>query len=115
MCRSGGLIAAGSNSPFSIYIWSLRTGKLLDTLTGHEGPISCLQFNSRGTQLASGSWDRTVRTWDLLGSGLKESLNHPAEVVSLDWRRDVDDLIVSCMNGSVYIWDAKEGLAVDAG
>lgn len=56
-----------------------------------------------------------MRTWDLLGSGLKESLNHPAEVVSLDWRRDVDDLIVSCMNGSVYIWDAKEGLAVDAG
>ena len=109
MSRSGDLIAAGSNTPFNIYIWSLRTGKLLDTLTGHEGPISCLRFNGRGTQLASGSWDHTVRTWDLLGSGLKESLSHPSEVVALDWRRDADELIVSCMNGSVYIWDAKEG------
>ena len=93
----------------SVPTLGLRTGKLLDTLTGHEGPISCLRFNGRGTQLASGSWDHTVRTWDLLGSGLKESLSHPSEVVALDWRRDADELIVSCMNGSVYIWDAKEG------
>ena len=106
---SGDLIAAGTNAPFAIYIWSLRTGKLLDTLTGHEGPISCLQFNHRGTQLASGSWDHTVRTWDLLGSGLKESLNHPAEIVSLDWRRDDKELIASCLNGSVYIWNPADG------
>lgn len=49
-----------------------------------------------------------MRTWDLLGSGLKESLEHPAEVVSLDWRRD-DELIASCLNGSVFIWDAANG------
>ena len=109
MSRSGDLIAAGTSSPFEIYIWSLRTGKLLDTLTGHEGPISCLRFNARGTQLASGSWDHTVRTWDLLGSGLKESLSHPAEVVALDWRRDDDELISSCLNGSVYVWDTVNG------
>lgn len=108
--RSGDLVAAGTNSPFTIYIWSLRTGKLLDTLTGHEGPISCLKFNNRGTVLASGSWDHTVRTWDLLGSGLKESLSHPAEIVSLDWRRDGEELIAACMNGSIYIWEPKDGI-----
>ena len=109
MISSGDLIAAGASSPFEIYIWSLRTGKLLDTLTGHEGPISWLRFNARGTQLASGSWDHTVRTWDLLRSGLKESLVHPAEVVSIDWRRDTDELIASCLNGSIFIWDTENG------
>ena len=103
------MIAAGTNAPFAIYIWSLRTGKLLDTLTGHEAPISCLQFNHRGTQLASGSWDHTVRTWDLLASGLKESLQHPAEILALDWRRDDKELIASSLNGSVFIWNPEDG------
>ena len=106
---SGDLIAAGTSAPFAIYIWSLRTGKLLDTLTGHEAPISCLQFNHRGTQLASGSWDHTVRTWDLLASGLKESLQHPAEILSLDWRRDDKELVASSLNGSVFIWNPEDG------
>ncbi|KAM7454198.1 hypothetical protein BLSTO_05046 [Blastocystis sp. subtype 1] len=105
---SGDLIAAGTSAPFAIYIWSLRTGKLLDTLTGHEAPISCLQFNHRGTQLASGSWDHTVRTWDLLASGLKESLQHPAEILSLDWRRDDKELVASSLNGSVFIWNPED-------
>lgn len=108
-------MAAGAASPFAIYIWSLRTGKLLDTLTGHEGPISALRFNARGTQLASGSWDGTVRTWDLLRSGLKESLGHPAEVLALDWRRDGAELVTACMNGSITIWDPENGRRGAAG
>ena len=68
-----------------------------------------MKFNNRGTVLAAGSWDHTVRTWDLLGSGLKESLSHPAEIVSLDWRRDGEELIAACMNGSIYVWEPKDG------
>lgn len=68
-----------------------------------------MKFNSRGNILASGSWDHTVRTWDLLASGLKESLSHPAEILDLDWRRDGEELVTSCMNGSLYIWEPKDG------
>ncbi len=44
-----------------IYVWSLKTGRLLDILAGHEGPVCCLAFNPVSNSLASGSWDKTVR------------------------------------------------------
>jgi WD40 repeat protein len=40
----GELVAAGSIDPFEICVWSMRTGKLLDILTGHEGPITAVRF-----------------------------------------------------------------------
>ena len=50
--------------PMQIYVWSIRTGRLLDVLAGHEGPVSQLAFSPGGgpaTLLASSSWDKTVR------------------------------------------------------
>jgi periodic tryptophan protein 2 len=43
--------------PFNIYVWSLRTGQLMDILNGHTGPISSLAFSPNGALLVSGSWD----------------------------------------------------------
>lgn len=37
-------------------------------LSGHEGPISGLCFNPTKSVLASASWDRTVRLWDMADS-----------------------------------------------
>lgn len=42
---SGDIIVAGSIDPFNIYVWSLRTGQLMDILNGHTGPISSLVFS----------------------------------------------------------------------
>ena len=42
---SGEVVCAGSLDPYNIYCWSLQTGSLLEVLTGHEGPISCLIFS----------------------------------------------------------------------
>jgi periodic tryptophan protein 2 len=58
---SGEVVAAGSVDPFHVYVWALQTGKLLDVLSGHKGPVSCLAFDSVSGILASGSWDKTVR------------------------------------------------------
>ena len=65
---SGEVVAAGSTDSFEVFLWSVQTGKLLDILTGHEGPISSLAFSPSGNnQLASASWDRTVRVWNVFG------------------------------------------------
>lgn len=37
-------------------------------LSGHEGPISGLCFNPMKSILASASWDKTVRLWDMFDS-----------------------------------------------
>ncbi len=55
----------------------MQTGHLLQTLSGHEGPISGISFTPKTHPvLASSSWDKTVRTWDVFdGKGSKELYN----------------------------------------
>lgn len=42
--HSGEVVCAGTMDPFDIYVWSLQTGKILDMLSGHEGPVVCTAF-----------------------------------------------------------------------
>ncbi|NWS41967.1 PWP2 protein, partial [Probosciger aterrimus] len=65
---SGEIVSAGSQDSFEIFIWSMQSGRLLDVLSGHEGPISSLSFNPMKCVLASASWDKTVKLWDMLES-----------------------------------------------
>jgi periodic tryptophan protein 2 len=72
---SGEFVAAGGFDVFDIFVWSMQTGHLLQTLSGHEGPISGISFSFAARSiLASSSWDRTCRTWDILeGKSQRES------------------------------------------
>jgi WD40 repeat protein len=45
-----------------IHIWDLNRLERIESLAGHTGTISCLDF--MGTILASGSYDTQVRIWD---------------------------------------------------
>ena len=38
---------AGALEPFEIYVWSLRTGMLLDAIAGHDGPVVALRIAAR--------------------------------------------------------------------
>ena len=40
-------LPAGAAGPtvFDVFAWSVQTGKLLDVLQSHEGPVSCVEFN----------------------------------------------------------------------
>jgi len=55
----------GSGS-IEIRLWSPSTGAQVGTLLGHVGtfPVSSLAFNPNGV-LASGSWDTTVKLWNV--------------------------------------------------
>ena len=76
----GDIVCAGSNDPFNVFVWSLRTGQLIDILSGHSAPISCVSFNSSNGELASASWDNSVRVWDIFGkNGLVDTFEHSSE------------------------------------
>lgn len=59
------VVVAGSIDEFQIYVWAVKTARLLDVLAAHEGPISALAFAPTQPLLASSSWDKTVRIWDI--------------------------------------------------
>lgn len=107
---SGDLVVAGSLDPFNIYVWSLRTGTLVDVLNGHTGPISSLCFSPTGALLVSGSWDTTVRVWDIFEKkGAVDTLNHASEVLSVDFHPNSKEVISTTLGGQVYLWQAEEG------
>ena len=68
---AGEVVAAGSADSFDIYVWALQTGKLLDVLAGHEGPVSSLAFSP---STSGSACSVTSRFW----CGLRRNFTLPA-------------------------------------
>ncbi|TFK38091.1 WD40-repeat-containing domain protein [Crucibulum laeve] len=107
---SGEVVAAGSTDSFEVFLWSVQTGKLLDVLSGHEGPISSLAFSPAGANLlASGSWGKTVRVWNVFGrSRAVEPFQLTADVLALAFRPDGKELAASTLDGQIMFFDIQE-------
>ena len=50
----------------TVRLWDVETGACVKTLEGHGGWVTSVCFSPDGKQLASGSWDETVRVWLLV-------------------------------------------------
>ena len=105
---SGEIVAAGSSDDFHVYVWNLQTAKLLDVLNGHEGPVVALSFT--GGMLASGSWDGTMKLWEVYKTNVpSESFQHGSDVVCLAWRPDSKELCTGTLGGLLTFWDRESG------
>jgi periodic tryptophan protein 2 len=105
---AGEIVTAGSMDPFHIYSWNLQTGKLLDVLTGHSGPVCGLAYQSNGGTLASASWDGSVKLWDLYKGNIpSESLQHSSDVVCVTCRPDGKEVCTGTINGLLSFWDVE--------
>ncbi|KAG8513714.1 Periodic tryptophan protein 2, partial [Galemys pyrenaicus] len=117
---SGELVSAGAQDSFEVFVWSMQTGRLLDVLSGHEGPISGLCFNPTRSVLASASWDRTVRLWDLADSWrTTETLALTADgelhvvgagALAVTFRPDGAELAVATLNAQITFWDPESAV-----
>jgi WD40 repeat protein len=61
---NGQYLALGDMSSM-LTIWDVASGKLINTLTGHENNIRKVQFSPDGKTLVSVSGDDTVRFWEV--------------------------------------------------
>jgi WD40 repeat protein len=59
--------ATGSDD-YTICVWDVATGQKLETLTGHRGKVTSIQFASEN-QLVSAGADRMLVLWDLKEDG----------------------------------------------
>ncbi|RZC43013.1 periodic tryptophan protein 2 -like protein, partial [Asbolus verrucosus] len=112
---SGEFVAAGGQDVFEIFLWSVKTGRLLEILSGHEGPVASLTFSPSVTStcLASVSWDKTLRVWDAIEKGsAHETIELPADGLCAVFKPNGQDVAVATLDGQILVFNVKTSTQV---
>lgn len=73
-------------------------------LDGHTDFMGCLSIDPTNRYLASGSWDRTLRIWDLNSCELLTSSICNSEISSVAWHPSGDQIYTTDFTGSLTSW-----------
>ena len=95
-------------------IKKILMGKPLKSFHGHNHFVSSLALNSDNTKLVSGSWDKTIRLWDIPTS--KSDLlfkGHTKDVLSVAFSHDERLIFSGAMDNSLKYWNTKGDLRYD--
>jgi WD40 repeat protein len=107
----GSLIVSGSDDMY-VHVWN---GNLLQhTLLGHRlrGLVTSVDVSQSGTRIASGSFDDTVRIWDLISDRWEERLilrGHTNSVHSVAISSHGENVVSGSSDKSVRVWDIMKG------
>ncbi|CAK8568678.1 unnamed protein product [Lathyrus sativus] len=110
----GKLLASGGHDKKAV-IWYTDSLKQKATLEEHSSLITDVRFSPTMPRLATSSFDKTVRVWDVDNPGysLRTFTGHSASVMSLDFHPNKDDLICSCDgDGEIRYWSINNGSCV---
>lgn len=115
-CSNPG-VPSGNRGVGVVVVCDLVTGAEPHLLVGHEGIIAALAFSPDKQTLASGSWDRTVRLWNLPKHDTTAVLTgFPEEVCCLVFNQDGRVLAVGtraqdrALKPDVTVWDVSQAI-----
>ncbi|USP79361.1 uncharacterized protein yc1106_06635 [Curvularia clavata] len=78
----------------------------LQTLEGHSSPVSLVAFSHDSSQLASASYDCTIKIWDTSsGTCLQTLKGHINNVMSVAFSHDSSRLASASSDKTIKIWD----------
>jgi COMPASS component SWD3 len=95
----------------NLILWNVLSRNKVRTLRGHQNYVFCVNFNPQGTLIVSGSYDETIRTWDVrTGECLKTlTVAHGTVVTSVHFNRDGSLIVSGGYDGKIGIWDTSSG------
>ncbi|KAL2897758.1 Transcriptional corepressor LEUNIG [Bienertia sinuspersici] len=107
----GKLLATGGHDMKAV-LWYADSLKPKATLEEHTKLITDVRFSPSMSRLATSSFDKSVRVWDVDNPSysLRNFMGHSATVMSLDFHPNKDDLICSCDgDGEIRYWSINNG------
>jgi transducin (beta)-like 1 len=113
------LLASGSGDS-TARIWNLQSGSpeagqhMVLPHTRREGynealtnkDVTSLDWNSSGTQLATGSYDGYARIWSTTGNLVSDLKGHNGPIFALKWNRNGKYILSAGVDKTTIIWDA---------
>lgn len=108
----GALFAVGGDG---LTLWDAKTGKEVGTLKGHGDLVWSVTFSPDSKRLASGSWDKTARIWEVASGKELVKITGKQRVRSVAFGPEGKTLVTGSEDGNfeapgeVKLWDAASG------
>ncbi len=93
----------------TIWIWDPKTGLQLNTLNEHEEAVTSVQFAPDNKTLVSGSFDKTIRFWNVETGQLLTTFKGYKPRAPITISPDGRLLACGSENAKVLVWDIRSG------
>ncbi|UAA37136.1 WD40 repeat domain-containing protein [Paraneptunicella aestuarii] len=107
--RPDGKYLASTSSDYSVRIWQLPSMRLTHLLNEHTDDVEFVCFNPVNDSIATCSRDKSIRIYDGSGKQQRVLLGHEADVLTVQWMADGEQLVSTSDDGTIRTWNANTG------
>lgn len=94
----------------AVFLWDVRTGRIMRSLPAHSDPVGGVDFIRDGTLIVSCAGDGLIRVWDTMTGQCLKTLIHEdnAPVQSVRFSPNGEFILAWTLDGCIRLWDYIE-------